>query len=264
MMKSPSCARTPLVVALSVFIFAESTVGVVHASEISACFEDWAPYQVSRANGAAEGLSVELTDRVMSDLGHRVRYTALPYQRCAQSVRRGTIDMIVSSQGEPDLLRVFPFKVVWSIGLFVNSDTPQKRLSSLEDFRGARIGIARQFEFPAPIRDYRGWTLEAVPDDRRNFLKLAHQRVDGVLTDVPWALSLPANERQGARFVAPAVATTPQPDAFRPGLEDLRDAYAAGLRKLFADGTVDARYRAALGVSLNELSSDALFLTVAR
>lgn len=264
MMRSSPVARTSRAVALSAVLFAASTVGVVQAGEISACFEDWAPYQVSRGNGEAGGLSVELTDRVMSGLGHHVRYSALPYQRCVQSVRRGTIDMIVSSQGEPDLLRAFPFKVVWSIGLFVRSDASPTHLSSLDDLKGARIGIARQFEFPAPIRDYRGWTLEAVPDDRRNFLKLAHQRVDGVLTDVPWALGLPAEERQGARFVAPAVAATPQPDAFRPGLEDLRDAYAAGLRKLFADGTVDALYRAALGVSLNELSSDALFVPIVR
>jgi len=229
------------------------------ADEIRACFEEWPPYQAALPKGGARGLSVELTDRVMAGLGHHISYEALPYQRCLQSVRRGATDMLISSQGEADLLPVRPHKVVWAIGLFVNGDDPRRRVSSLDDFNGSRVGVARQFEFPDPIRDHQGWALESAADDRLNFLKLSHRRVDAVLTDVPWALGLTVEERRGARFVEPAVTVVAQPDAFRPGLEKLRDDYATELAKLIADGTVDARYRETIGLSLSDLSAGALF-----
>lgn len=234
------------------------------ALPMTACFENWPPYAIMPdargVNGAptsgeakATGLSVALHDRIMADLGHTVTYTALPYERCVESVKRGTIDMVVSSGGEEGLVVANAYKVVWALGFFVPDDTELHIYSSLEAFAGKRIGIVQQFDYPDEIKNFKDWSLIQHRDDRYNFRMMAVGRLDAVLTDVPWALHLGLDTKHGARLVRPLVKVVPQPDGFRPGLEPLRDAFDTVLTRLITDGAVEQKYRDAIGLGLSQL-----------
>jgi polar amino acid transport system substrate-binding protein len=220
---------------------------------LRACFEIWPPYQNLDDWGTPQGVVLDLTQRVLRTLGRSATYSALPYERCVAMVRGGEMDMVVSSGGEPGLVTADVHKVVWVIGLFMSREQAPLRLSALSELGDLTVGYAQQFQLPAELRGSPYLRFETAPDDRLNFRKLAGGRIDAVATDVPWAFGLSAWDRIGAVYVPPALAVVPQPDAFRPGLEDLRDAYSSALGTMRETGEVDSLYEDALGRSLSEI-----------
>lgn len=225
---------------------------------LQACFEDWRPYQYIDMEGAASGLSVDLTRQVLADLGHKVEFSAMPYKRCLTQVLAGKADILVSSQGEEGLVIAKNHKVVWALGFMVRPEDFGQTWTDLAEFNGKTIGIVQQFQYPDSLDAQAQWHYHRAPDDRLNLKMLALKRVDVVMTDVPWALDLPKNERGDARFLPPAVSVAPQPDAFRKGLESLSLPYDEKIGELRASGVLDDLYQKTIGVKLSTLENKAI------
>lgn len=245
----------PLLMILASLCTLMCAPGRAPASEtLTACFETWPPYQFFDQDGVARGVTVDLTRRVLADLDVDVTFEDLPYPRCVFHVQNGNFDMIVSSGAEEGLVVAEPAKVSWVIGVFVRDDLAIDHVDELGQRGAVRVGVAHGFEFPSTVVQSPAWVLEPERNDILNFRKLAHGRIDAVLTDVPWALNLPAEDRLGARYVPPAVQAIPQPDAFRPGLEGLRDRYQTRLRSLIDEGALDLLYQSYIGISRDALA----------
>ena len=222
------------------------------AHRVTACFEHWPPFQVSRQAGAT-GISIELTRLIFAKMGKAVTFQELPYRRCVEQVRRGRLDMVVSSGGEAGLITTKNHKVAWTLGFIVPEGSDIAAARPLSVFDGKRVGIVQQFDYPAVVDQQTGWIVQVTNSDHNNLAKLSRGRLDAVLTDVPWALSLHEWKQSGFRFVEPALAIVPQPDAFRPGLEALRDRYEAELQALIDSGVLDGFYQEAIGIPFHEL-----------
>lgn len=228
------------------------------AEPASVCFAHWPPYHVIREDGEAAGISVEITDRVLADLGRRAVYGVLPYRRCVRDVREGRIDLMLSSGGEEGLALVEPHKTVWLIGFAVPVESPRRRIEALKDAVGLRIGVESAYEPPPAFMNFADWTIEYVPSHESNVAMLRGGRVDLILTDMVYVAHQPSSANASIRLLQPPVVVAPQPDAFRPDLGALRDRYAEALRARMAAGELDALYERELGVSLSALSARAL------
>ncbi|WP_413204388.1 substrate-binding periplasmic protein [Rhodospirillum sp. A1_3_36] len=239
------------------------TFGVAQAvaPPVRACFEIWTPYQFVDEQGRPKGVTLDVTRDILGELGYEVDFTALPYKRCVNMVRAGEMDMVISSGGEEGLVPAHVHKVDWVIGLFMSQDRAPAQFESLSEIGPLTVGYGQQFELPARLTSSPYLRLEPAPDDLLNFRKLASGRIDAVATDMPWAFGLPGRERLGAIYVPPALAIVPQPDAFRPGLEALRDAYSDALEAKRARGDLDRCYSELLGRSLTEIEATPLLPT---
>jgi polar amino acid transport system substrate-binding protein len=231
------------------------------AAPVRACFEIWPPYQAMDGQGWAKGVALDVTRDILGALGYEVEFTSLPYKRCVKMVQAGEMDMVISSAGERGLVPAHVHKVNWVIGLFMSRKQAPSQFGSLSEIGPLTVGYGQQFKLPAPLASSPYLRFDAAPDDLLNFRKLASGRIDAVATDVPWASGLSALDRLGAIYVPPALAIVPQPDAFRPGLEALRDAYSDILMAKRASGDLDKCYAKALGRTLTEIEAMPLLPT---
>ena len=67
---------------------------------ISVCTDDddWFPYVYLKSSNvqSVEGIVISLTDDVFAQLGFKAHYLALPWLRCMEQLKRGTVDVVIA------------------------------------------------------------------------------------------------------------------------------------------------------------------------
>lgn len=152
------------------------------AGEVRLVTLEYPPYTTqNRANG---GSMIELTKRAFAINGHTAVIEFRPWARAQQEMSQGKYDGIMLLWPEEitaaGLTASRPLAYS-ELGFFVRKDSSQT-LSTQEQLKGQRVGVARGYNYPDSIMDS-GIVPEEAVDDLTNLRKLAARRFDLVLLE---------------------------------------------------------------------------------
>lgn len=172
------------------------------------------PFEYFRDNGQVDGLTPELLNLVAQRLGTRVETLRYPtWSDVLDAIRRGEADLLGTVTRTPEreefLLFTRPYLEVPYV-LFVDRSVDPG--TKLEDFRGRRLGVVRNYGAHTWLRT-RHPELEAVPVEtaKEGLLLLSLGRLDAMLETLPvGAQVIGDNSLINVRFLPDVLFSTPQ------------------------------------------------------
>lgn len=162
------------------------------------CFERWWPHSFLDQYGNAQGIEIELLKAVSEEHNLTIEFSELPYQRCLDSVKNGTIDFALHIDKADDLLMLDNSYTSWSLSFAVK----QGRFASIADFIGSAPSVMMAVEYTYPDEIYqklkkmnaiiveRSFYEQTDEDAKHFFSVLNNERIDAVLVDRRWATKM--------------------------------------------------------------------------
>lgn len=221
----------------------------VQAADIKFCFEYWRPFSYLDDTGTPAGIQIDITSEALARAGFTASFEQLPYLRCMAQVEAGQYDAMLLTSDEKTLVGSTEYSVLWQIGVIVHDAYPEAVFESLDDFSGRIIGVVDGYEYPEAIEAFEGWEREFAIDAETNVRKVAGQRIDLTIDDVPWARWYANDNGLTVKVLDPLVAGYPQYAMWNERRDTLRALHDDALAAVLADGTVDRIYLDALGVT---------------
>ncbi|QNM97407.1 substrate-binding periplasmic protein [Chitinimonas koreensis] len=232
-------------------------LGAAQAREqLTVCFDDWAPYAAFTPDRGYHGLTLELMREVFAELDVGLRFQSATQSRCAAAARAGKIDVMLFADREllPAGWRSTQVPTeFWLVGAWVQAGSPQVRYERIEQFRGARVAMVTDYLYPEPIAGYRAWRPVMVGDAIDGLRQLSARRVDVQFEDVLWGRDKQRELGLKIRLLQPLVAAQPQLHWYHPDAAPLMQRYEQAVQALIRGGELEARYRAAIGLSYDAI-----------
>lgn len=218
------------------------------------CFNSWPPY-VQKDESGFGGISID----ILTEAARRAELTAvfeeLPWNRCLEMVRQGSMDAVVDAAGREEFLYGPSSYSVYTNTIWVR-DEDTLALSSLDLLQGKRIGLVHGYEYPDALHgdlSKGGLTYEYSVDDAANIRMLAFGRVDAIVADLVSTLSFAREHGLSIHPLNPNHSVDRLYPSFNQDRADLHQALDAALADMIDDGTVDRVYRDHLGVGFEDV-----------
>lgn len=170
--------------------------------KMTVCFERWWPYSFTDTAGPPQGIEIELLQASSKIHNVTFEYSELPYQRCLDSVKNGSIDFALHIDKNDDLLMLDDSYAYWSLSLAVKKG----RFGSISDFKGLSPSVMMAAEYTYPDEIYQKLKLmnavvversfyEQNDEDAEAFFSvLKNERIDAILVDKRWAGKMISNK----------------------------------------------------------------------
>ncbi len=195
------------------------------------------------------GFDIDLGNALAKELGVKIEWQEVAFEQMASSLNTGRVDMIMSGMSDtPGRQEIMDFVDYLSSGAtFFILEKRAEEFKTLTDFCGKTVGSSRRTSFPAEIA---AWSdencvkagkpaikfigTEGSADAR---LQLRQGRVDAAVQGSETLPYIMGQEPKTYRIVGAPITAQYQGMAFAKQDSQLRDAFAAALKKLIADGT---------------------------
>lgn len=224
--------------------------------QFTVCFDDWAPYAAYTPERGHHGITVTLMREIFSDMGLGLKLQSATQSRCVAAAHAGRIDIMLFGDKEALpahwLATTIPTEF-WLVGAWVPQQSPLQRYEQLSQFNGLRVAMVTDYIYPAPIHGYHGWRSVMVGDAIDGVRQLAARRVDVMFDDLIWMREIATSKKLKIRMLPPLIAAQPQQHFYKPHLAPLFERYEQEVQARIKRGELDARYRAALGISYDAL-----------
>lgn len=218
-------------------------------STIRFCFNSWPPY-VQKDETGISGISVD----ILTEAARRAELTAvfeeLPWNRCLEMVRQGSMDAVVDAAGREEFLYGPNSYSVYTNTIWVREEDALAS-SSFELLAGGRIGLVHGYEYPDALYGDMtkvGLNYAYSVDDAANIRMLAFGRVDAIVADLVSTLNFVREHGLSIHPLHPNHSVDRLYPSFNPHRTDLHRSLDAALAEMIDDGTVDRVYRDHLGV----------------
>lgn len=161
-----------------------------HVDHLECGTNEFPPFTYADEQGRAAGIEVEVMKEVALRLGLRIDITILPWPRMLSMMRNGELDCMFAAFHTPERASYMQFTQipihVSRLAVYTHS-TNAFPFTRLEDLRGRRIGLIRDFQ-TIPALDSalaRGDFAEAIigTSFRQLFDQLASRRLDVVIVN---------------------------------------------------------------------------------
>lgn len=221
------------------------------AATIKICFDDWPPYAGYTSKTGFRGTTIDLLRENLAKLGAKVQFKSATQTRCLAEARQGLIDMVLFSRREnlPGWKLTQVPTEFWLVGAWVPADASQRRFEAIDQFRGARVGMVRDYVYPPLIATFKDWRVNEVGDAIDALRQLAARRIDVVFEDVFWTQRMVAENKLRIRMLEPLVVAEAEAHIYHPRYTVLFTQFEGLLNEAIRRGDVDRRYREALGIS---------------
>jgi len=152
---------------LLILLLLTCSMGTVSAKEIKICTDKnhWCPFTYADGKKAA-GTHIEIVEKALTSLGHKVVFTPLPWLRCLKKAAHGQFHAVVSASYKPDRAELFNYPrdaatVVRSEFLISQAEyVVVSDASSSYKFKGDLATI------PTPVRSVLGYSIIDYLDDK--------------------------------------------------------------------------------------------------
>ena len=251
--------RLPIsLIAIAIVCLSSIMPGAGHAqqgqSTVRFCFNSWPPY-IQQDETGVSGISVD----VLTEAARRADLTAvfaeLPWNRCLEMVRQGTMDAVVDAAGRDEFLHGPSSYSVYTNTIWVRDDDPLDSFS-IDLLKGRRIGLVHGYEYPDELHGdmVKGdLTYEYSVDDAANVRMLAFGRVDAIVADLVSTLSFAREHGLSIHPLVPDHSVDRLFPSFNPDRADLHRALDDALADMIEDGSVDRAYQDHLGVEFEDV-----------
>ncbi len=210
---------------------------------------EFPPLEYSGANGKAEGIAVEIVEKIMANLGHQTEIMVLPWARALEMTRNGEADAIFTAYKNPEREKFLDYSkgvlVPQIVTLYVPKESNIEYDGDLLQLKDRRIGVVSTISYGKKFDSLR----DRLKVDRSeslisNFKKLMAGRVDMVISNMYVADAEIKKMGLGDRVkkLSPQVQSVDSFIAFSKakGLSALRDRFDQEMQKLISDGTYAA------------------------
>lgn len=231
-------------------------VGAAWAEEpqVRYCFNDWPPYAMM-TDGEAGGISVEILREATKRAGMKANFVELPWKRCLEMVRRGSLDAVIDAAERPDFRQGEVSFSYYTNTFWVREDFPIDSLD-FTALAGKTIGVIDGYVYPDALMEdigRAGMRIETSIDDGTNIRKLAFGRVDSIIGDYVATLRFAEENGLALKPLAPTHSADRLYPSFNKDRADLHKQIDERLAGMMADGTIEAIYRRYLGKSLDDI-----------
>ena len=208
------------------------------------------PYVMPENHPLGPGIDMEIALRALEKLGIRATVRIAPFKRVLAMLEEGQADMTttLSYRAERDayLLWSEPYRTDTAYVFFTVKGSPFDP-ARLEDLRGRTVGMVRGFAYPQSFAGDPHITRVEAPHMESLVGMLLAGRFDAIIVNsMAGRYELQATGRMGDVRQAPFEIRTPDDRGTVMGFskvrghEDLLGRFNAEMRRMVADGTVDA------------------------
>ncbi|WGY47187.1 transporter substrate-binding domain-containing protein [Vibrio sp. ABG19] len=230
---------------LAAFCFAARGDNIIHAIQA-----EWPPYVID--NPQMPGLAVELVSRAFATQGYTLQLTIKPWNRALKEAQYGRDQIVLAAWYSEQRTQSLAFSKPYlfsDIHLFARRGYPA-HYTSLNDFKGQRIGLVQNYAYDSSLMTHPELTLLPAETLLINLRKLQNGRIDLLAGERRVALwTMHANHIEPGSLIPlePELSRTPvhimvgknNPkaglylDVFEKGMEAIRDngEYAAIMTK---------------------------------
>lgn len=210
---------------------------------------EFPPIEFAGQDGKAQGIAVDLVEKIMANLGHQVTIEVIPWARGLEMVKTGKADAIFTAYKTPEREEFLDYStsvlVPQTVSLYVPKNSELAFDGDLLKLKDKRFGVVSTISYGKIFDSLRDQLkTERVENLESNLRKLLAGRVDLVISNIYVAES-EINKlalQNDVKKLAPEVETVDSFIAFSKakGLSDLRDNFDKELAKLVQDGTYAA------------------------
>jgi polar amino acid transport system substrate-binding protein len=150
-------------------------------------------------DGVLRGAAVEEIGRILTDMGYTPKFRVLPFRRCLEAMRDGTVPMmlpcVVSIERQAFMRFSDPVEYMHTV-LWKKSSDPAECWKTLSDLAGLRIGVVEGYYYGPKWQEARATGTFRVEGsigrepNRANFRMLQEGRLDMVVCDLRLGLHL--------------------------------------------------------------------------
>lgn len=146
----------------------------------------WLPFEYEQ-NGISTGITVDIVDTILSQLGFTVRFKQMPFKRAVEDAKTGKADAVMSvvKTAEREEHFFFPTEplVIWGQYLYFPKDKVVPFKQDLQALEGLKIGTARGFTYPDYFMNSELIERKVVNADLINLKKARVGRIDAFVCD---------------------------------------------------------------------------------
>lgn len=207
---------------------------------------EFPPLEFAGKDGKAEGIAVELVEKIMANLGHQVTVTVMPWARGLETVKAGKADAIFTAYKTPKREEFLDYStavlIPQIVSLYAKKDSDIAFDGDLLKLKDKRFGVVSTISYGKTFDGLRDQLqTDRAENMESNLRKLLAGRVDLVISNKYVAESEINKLSLGndIKKLAPEVETVDSFIAFSKAksLTALRDDFDRELRKLIEDGT---------------------------
>lgn len=207
---------------------------------------EFPPIEFAGQDGKAQGIAVELVEKIMANLGHQVTVEVMPWARGLEMVKIGKADAIFTAYKTPEREQFLDFAnvvlVPQIVSLYVKKDSEILFDGDLQKLKDKRFGVVSTISYGKTFDSLREQlNTERGENMEGNLKKLTAGRVDLLISNIYVAESeiKKLGLQNDLKKLAPQVESVDSFIAFskEKGLSALRDSFDKELQKLVQDGT---------------------------
>lgn len=216
------------------------------------CFNAWPPFAY-QVDDAIVGISVDLINEAARRLEITVEYRELPWNRCLQYVKDGSVHAVVDAAEREDFIQGPTSLSIYSDTLWVHLSSPTE---SPKDLKNARIGLVDGYQYSDKLTDMidrLGMSTELSVDDPANLRKLAFRRTDVAIADLVGTIAYTKQHRLNLRPLLPPVSYDPLYLSFHSNFGEQQQRFDQVFRVLLDEGFVDQVYESHIGKRFSDL-----------
>lgn len=211
---------------------------------VSACYGDWPPFSFPSEEGTHLGLSLEIYDAALREMGVDFRFQHMEWQKCRLSFESGKVDAIVDLlEGDFGKTRHQANPIPWAQTFWVHRDSPIKSFESLRQFSGMTTGYILSYHYPEEFNRNTDIKRRVVSSEKIALKALSEGTIDlyvGDLLSTAWRVK---NEGLPLRPLYPVYRLEYLGLAFNDKDSDLRLRFERAIDALRSDGTLEHIYR---------------------
>jgi ABC-type amino acid transport substrate-binding protein len=241
--------------ALAGWLIVASTPAISDGT-VSFCFNEWPPFTMTE-EGKAVGISVDILTEASRSEHLKPHFSALPWKRCLEEVRKGNIDAVIDAASRSEFVQGPTSFSEYTNTFWVRKENLLK-IFNLEDLRNKIVGLVHGYDYPVSLMDEMRLydiVIEHSVDDATNIRKLAFGRVDSIVSDLASTLQYARKHGLRLRPLEPTHSLDSLYVSFNSEAKGLQGRIDRAVARLIADGAVDRIYRFHLGIGFCDMST---------
>ncbi|KMN82108.1 polar amino acid transport system substrate-binding protein [Chromobacterium alkanivorans] len=213
------------------------------AALLIAVEDDWPPYSVRGADGAAQGLAPQLAREAFRRQGVAVRFVSVPFARCLMLARVGRAAGCLSATITDDNRSQFWWHPtpMFTEELAIFAYASSKTGLGMRDLAKRRVGITQDYTYPSAFMNDPNIIKSVANSDDDLIRMLLARRVDYVLMNtLPGQLRIRGNPSAGRVRKVGRISQDGFWLAFskaKPKGKERAEQFEAGLRSMRRDGS---------------------------
>jgi len=217
----------------------------LNAATYTAAQDPWPPFIKTDGD---PGISVEIVRAALESQGHQMEMKILPWARALDSVKKGSIDILVATWFTEERTAFLRYSEPYGENSikFIKRKGDGFEFNGMDSLSGKKVGIIRGYGYGTEFLNAGNFTRPETQDLIANVKKLIANRIDLTLEDEIVARSLMAKHpgmvdkiefTSNALSVNKLYVTSGTANA---NSEAIIDAFNKGLEAIKANGTYDA------------------------